>query len=88
MNILKIENVNRKWYEIILWWEVRRIPYNIFMYFIGLSSFKIAYVAIPIVYLALGLLLNILYTFGWIYELMFRKTMSDNLKFNFRKLYL
>ena len=70
MNILKITKSKRKWYEIILWWEIRRIPYNIIMYFIGLLSFQIAYVTIPLVYLIIGLGLNVLYTLGWIFELL------------------
>lgn len=71
MNLLKINRVDRKWWEIILWWEIRRIPYNIIMYFIGLLSFYICFVTIPLVYLIIGLLLNILYTLGWIVELLY-----------------
>ena len=70
MGILKIGKTNRKWYERILWWEVRRIPYNIIMYFVGLLSFQIAYVTIPLIYLIIGLGLNAFYTLGWIIELM------------------
>ena len=71
MNLIRITNAQRKWYEIILWWELRRIPYNIIMYFVGLLSFYISYMTIPLIYLLIGFLLNICYTGGWIYELMF-----------------
>lgn len=73
MNILKITNVNRKWWEIILWWEIRRIPYNIIMYFVGLLSFYICFVTIPLIYLIIGLALNVIYSFGWIIELIYIK---------------
>ena len=77
MNILKITQAKRKWYEIIFWWEIRRIPYNIIMYFIGLLSFQIGYVTIPLIYFVIGLGLNILYTLGWIIELIFINRMKD-----------
>lgn len=69
MNLLKIKKNDRKWWEIILWWEIRRIPYNLIMCFIGLLSFYICFVTIPLVYLVVGLLLNLIYTFGWVIEL-------------------
>lgn len=83
MNLLKINTANRKWYEIILWWELRRIPYNVAMYFIGLLSFYISYVTIPLVYLIIGLLLNIFYTFGWITELLFGHKMTEKQQMEF-----
>ena len=70
MNLLKIKDSNRKWYEIILWWEVRRIPYNLIMYFAGYLSFYIGFVTIPLAYLVIGLVLNSIYTLGWIIELL------------------
>lgn len=77
MNILKVTSSNRKWYEIILWWEIRRVPYNIIMYIIGLLSFYIGYVTIPLVYLIIGLALNVIYTLGWIIELMIIRRMEN-----------
>lgn len=71
MNVLKITKADRRWYEVILWWEFRRIPYNIIMYFVGYLSFYIGFVTIPLVYLVIGLALNIIYTLGWIVELLF-----------------
>ena len=71
MNILKITSTNRRWYEIILWWEFRRIPYNVIMYLVGYLSFCICFVTIPLIYLVIGVGLNLIYTFGWIIELLF-----------------
>ena len=77
MNILKITRTNRMWHEIILWWELRRIPYNIIMYLIGLLSFHSGYVTIPLVYIIIGLGLNVLYTLGWIIELLFINRLKE-----------
>ena len=86
MNILKITNANRRWYEIIFWWEFRRIPYNIIMYFVGYLSFYIGFVTIPLVYLVIGLALNIIYTFGWIIELLFiNRGQNENRKLKYPK---
>jgi hypothetical protein len=86
MNILKITNPNRKWHEIILWWEIRRLPYNAIMYLIGYLSFHIAFVTIPLVYLVIGLALNILYSFGWIIELIFiNKGQNETWKLKYPK---
>jgi hypothetical protein len=86
VNLLKITRTNRKWYEVILWWEIRRIPYNIVMGFIGYLSFYIGYVTIPLVYLVIGLALNILYTFGWMIELLFiNRGKNENRKLKYPK---
>jgi len=61
---------DRNWFEVILWWELRRIPYNLIMYFAGLLSFYIGYISIPLIYVSMGLAFNIIYTFGWIFELL------------------
>ena len=84
MNILKITKTNRKWWERILWWEIRRIPYNIIMYFVGLLSFYIGYITIPLIYIMIALGLNVIYTFGWIIELLFvSKLKNENRKIKY-----
>lgn len=83
MTILKITNPNRKWYKIIIWWEIRRIPYNILMAGVGLLSFYIGFVTIPLVYLAIGCLLNVIYTFGWLIELIIKRGSSVNVRLNY-----
>jgi hypothetical protein len=80
MSMFKITGTNRKWYEIIMWWELRRIPYNIIMYFIGLLSFQIGYVTIPLIYIVIGF--NFLYTLGWIIELIFINRLKERVKKN------
>jgi hypothetical protein len=69
MDVFRISKQDRKWYEIVAWWEARRIPYNIIMYFVGLASFYIGYVTLPLLYIFIGFVLNIGYTFGWLIEL-------------------
>jgi hypothetical protein len=77
MDILQISKPDRKWYEIILWWELRRIPYNIAMYLVGLASFYIGYVTLPLLYIIIGLLLNAGFTICWIAELIVRKRIDE-----------
>ena len=80
MNLFKIKTANRRWYEIILWWEIRRILYNVTMYFIGYASFYICYVSIPLVYLVIGIVLNALYTTSWIIDLLYIQHLNDDNK--------
>jgi len=72
--------------KIIIWWEYRRIPYNIIIAIIGFISFlSYTYFIIhagnlregedavePVLILAAPILINIAYTFGWIIELILR----------------
>lgn len=67
-----------KWYIVIAVWELLRIPFNIVMYFIGYLSFYISYVTIPLVYIFIGFLLNILYTGTWIIELSYTNKLAIN----------
>jgi hypothetical protein len=86
MNIVRVTNTDRRWYEIILWWEIRRIPYNVVMSFVGYLSFYIGYVTIPLVYFVIGLALNIFYSFGWIIELLFiNRGQNENRKLKYPK---
>lgn len=75
--LLGVQYKDRKWYHIIGWWEVRRIPYNIFMMVIGYLSFYIAYISIPLIYLLIGLGLNMLYTGGWLFEITVSGKIND-----------
>jgi hypothetical protein len=80
--LLGIVSKDRKWYHIIGWWEIRRIPYNIIMVFAGQLSFKIAYISIPLIYLFIGVVLNIFYTFGWVLEVMLTQKNNSKLQRN------
>jgi hypothetical protein len=86
MNFLKRKEEHKNWYQIILWWEVRRIYYNIIIGLFGLLSFCICYVNIPLVYLALALGLNVCYTFLYVFELLFvKRVASEKLEVNYPK---
>lgn len=67
----EINPKNKSTFSTILWWEIRRIPYNLIMIFAGYLSLYIAYATIPALYEIIGLALNVIYTFGWIIELLF-----------------
>jgi hypothetical protein len=59
--LLGIKNkTNRTWSQIIGWWEIRRIPYNLILLLAGFLSLQIAYVSIPLIYVVFGLGLNVL----------------------------
>lgn len=60
--------------------------YNIIMSLIGLSSFFICFVNIPLVYLVVALGLNVFYTFLYGFELLFIKRFaSDDVRMNYPK---
>lgn len=71
---------SRKWYHVILWWEIRRIPYNIIMLFSSMISFFVLCFIVegagdfihPMTPIIFGFLANFCYTFGWITEYIIR----------------
>jgi hypothetical protein len=79
--------------EVIRWWELRRIPYNLVVGVVGLGSIAIFEVVAssmvrpgedavepPVLLLgviAYGLACNIAYTFGWIGEIYFFQHARD-----------
>ncbi|MHC4118406.1 MAG: hypothetical protein ACYSWO_12970 [Planctomycetota bacterium] len=72
--------------RIIVWWELRRIPYNIIVGVLGVTSLTLFYFFIlhcdvlapgedavePIALFAAPFFINIAYTAGWIVELMLK----------------
>lgn len=72
--------------SVILWWELRRVPYNIVVGILGVISFVAYFFFIsnadvltpgedaiePIALLAAPFLVNIAYTAGWVVELVYR----------------
>ena len=72
------------WLEIIAWWEIRRIPYNLIIGSVGMVSLLLFFVFIhlanelkpgedaiePLGLLAAPFAVNICYTAGWIVELL------------------
>jgi len=72
MKLLTVGAEPRAWYQVILWWELRRIPYNLIMAAVGLLSMAIMAVSIPLIYVLMAVGLNVLYTGGWMVELLGR----------------
>ncbi len=82
--IFRVSNLERSRFQIVLWWELRRVLYNIFLilvilcslYIMGLDFLEIEMGTgeyfIFLIIIGLALALNLLYTFGWVLEL-FRK---------------
>ena len=82
--LFSVPDSPRPWYEVVLWWELRRIPYNAIVGFAGIVS-VIAFVTIaslrpaefedgpePFAILIFGFLANVCYTGGWAGELVAR----------------
>lgn len=72
MKLLAVGSEPRPWWQVILWWELRRIPYNLIMAAVGLLSMAIMAVTIPLIYVLMAVGLNVLYTGGWLTELLLR----------------
>jgi hypothetical protein len=83
-NIFSVKKIERTRFQIIIWWELRRILFNLILltavYFslkiIGLNILEIEMgngeYFIFLILIGLTLVLNFIYSFGWISEL-FRK---------------
>jgi hypothetical protein len=81
--LFSVPDRDRKWYEILLWWELRRIPFNMIVGTAGILSlalfglfdslppvspdFQDADIGLSV--LVFGLLANVCYFFGWLCEL-------------------
>jgi hypothetical protein len=82
--LLKVKNPNRGILQIIGWWEVRRILYNLIVLACGIISISIMSLLIklnpgedleePIVIIAFALFCNISYTLGWITEIFIKRS--------------
>jgi hypothetical protein len=73
-------------WQIIKWWEKRRLAYNAFVVFFGLLSLIIFYFAIdlsgelkpgedlvePLLLFSAPFLVNLCYTFGWVLEVIYK----------------
>lgn len=93
MNLFKIQNLDRRWWELILWWEIRRFLFIILIIILHIISLKIlgfnpvniemgtGEYFIFLIYFFLALILNLIYTFGWIIELFIRRSLSYAPKF-------
>jgi hypothetical protein len=79
-------------WEIIRWWEIRRIPYNVLLFIIGIAAIfameglmgrviplgedAVEPFALALGSIAFGIIVNLCYTFGWVIEL--RRTRIDS----------
>jgi hypothetical protein len=72
--------------DVVLWWELRRVPYNVMVGIFGVAclavyGFALLYVmepdppdlVEPIALMAAPFMVNVAYTLGWIAELSLRK---------------
>ena len=89
--MFSVREEERSTTDIILWWELRRIPYNLIVGITGLVSLPLFYFFIsrsnalkpgedavePIALLAAPVLMNICYTAGWVVEGFLDKAHSD-----------
>jgi hypothetical protein len=80
--LFEVREGDRSTLEIIGWWEIRRIPYNLLILPIGLVSLIVFFVAIlstghlkpgedavePLAVLAAPFAMNFFYTAGWLAE--------------------
>jgi hypothetical protein len=74
------------WWKAILWWELRRVPYNLIIGIYSFLSLIVFYLALnfsghlqpgedavePLAILIAPFIINILYTLGWFTELLAR----------------
>jgi hypothetical protein len=69
----------RVFVKTLQWWELRRLFYNFIMLVGGLISFQIAAVSIPLLYIIIGIILNVGYSIVWLIDLNFKKRRRRNL---------
>ncbi|WP_422105646.1 hypothetical protein [Winogradskyella sp.] len=106
--VSKFFNVNaseKKWYKIVIWWELRRIPFNlILLTLVSISIYTISsmpndgyfkLIAGPT--LAIGFYLsilfyfigaNLLFTLGWIVQIILRQITHKNIRLLIKKLFI
>ena len=87
-NIVAIKNLERNNLQIIFWWELRRLLYNVFFVILIYVSLKILGIEFSKIEMGSGeyfilislivflILTNFLYTFGWIIELFRRRSLT------------
>ncbi len=68
----------KKWYKILFHWELLRLLYNIIMLFVGVASILIANITIPLIYVIIGVLFNLGFSFLWIFDLIIIKIFNRN----------
>ena len=84
--LLKVRTKERTSIQIIFWWELRRIRYNLIVLICGFLSWSIMYALVkllpgedlqePIFIIAFVFLCNVCYTLGWLTEIFMVKSQS------------
>lgn len=78
--LLQVKNEDRSFFQVIIWWEIRRFVFNAVLLLFGLISLLIFLFVLkfdvniihPFAPIVFGLLSNFFYTFGWVTELLIR----------------
>ncbi len=93
--VFSVSSGKRKWYAVILWWELRRPLYNLIVGIGGIISLLIIFTADqlppaltfeeaelePLSFLIAGFLANIFYTSGWFCELIVRRILKEKAEY-------
>lgn len=80
--LFSVPDRQRSWFDVIVWWELRRIPYNLIVGGVGCISLIIFFVSIvssgvlgpgedavePLAIIFAPVAINICYCAGWIFE--------------------
>jgi hypothetical protein len=88
--IFSVPEGERSTADIIRWWELRRIPYNLFVGIIGLGSLLLFYFFIsstntlkpgedaiePMAWFAAPVIMNLCYSAGWVVEVYLGKAQA------------
>ena len=89
--LFAVPDTNRSYRRIIIWWELRRIPYYIIMCILGAISLPLFYYFIslsgklevgedavePLMLIVAPIFINIFYTAGWISEILLTLLWKD-----------
>ena len=91
---LRVPDTERKWYDIIIWWEIRRVLYNLIIVPASLFWFGVFLLIIvlsagegedlgdpflPVFFVILYCIAaNVFYTFGWISEIINKASKPGN----------
>jgi hypothetical protein len=98
---LKVKTENRNIFQIILWWELRRILYNAIVLIAGIISINIMLIVSkgkvelqpgedfiePFMIIFFGFVCNMCYTLGWFTEICKKKSLTYGPKMFKRGLY-
>lgn len=82
----KLPETERKWYHVIMWWELRRIPYNLTLLVTGILGILCMTLVVKgagdfvsgLAIMGFAFLANFFYTFGWVVELFLRLVNKRN----------